>query len=212
MRTARQRIFEYIRSHRLVTAGDISKGLGMTRANAHHHLEILVNQEMIQIVGKKPSKNRGRPAVLYGLSRHSQGENLDRLADALLTEFNQSPITEVREMLLIKIAYRMVEEAIEGFNEPIQSGEGIHITKRLRDAIQLIDSWHYHARWEAHADSPHIILGNCPYLSILASHPELCEIDRYLIEILVGSSAEQLAKRTLDERGIPFCQFRLKIR
>ncbi len=184
----------------------------MTRANAHHHLEILVNQEMIQIVGKKPSKNRGRPAVLYGLSRHSQGENMDRLADALLTEFNQSPITEDRERPLQKIAYLMVEKVTEGINEPVQSEEGIHITKRLRDAIQLIDSWHYHARWEAHADSPHIILGNCPYLSILPSHPELCEIDRYLIETLVGSPAEQLAKRTPDERGIPFCQFRLKIR
>lgn len=184
----------------------------MTRANAHHHLEILVNQEMIQIVGKKQSQNRGRPAVLYGLSRHSQGENMDRLADALLTEFNQSPITEGRERPLRKIAVLMVEMAKVDSHQPIQSEEGIHITKRLRDAIQLIDSWHYHARWEAHSDSPYIILGNCPYLSILPSHPELCEIDRYLIETLVGSPAEQLAKRTPDERGIPFCQFRLKIR
>lgn len=183
----------------------------MTRANAHHHLEILVNQEMIQIVGKKQSKNRGRPAVLYGLSRHSQGENLDRLADALLTEYNQLSITEGQERPLQEIAYLMVEKVIKGFSQPVQSEEGIHVTKRLRDAIQLIDSWHYHARWEAHSDSPHIILGNCPYLSILPSHPELCEIDRYLIETLVGSPAEQLAKRTPDERGIPFCQFRLKI-
>jgi len=184
----------------------------MTRANAHHHLEILVNQEMIQIVGKKQSKDRGRPAVLYGLSRHSQGENLERLADALLTEYNQTSITEGRARPLKKIANLMVEKVKGDLKEPIQSEEGTHITKRLRDAIQLIDSWHYHARWEAHSDSPQIILGNCPYLSILPSHPELCEIDRYLIETLVGTPAEQLAKRTPDERGIPFCQFWLKIR
>jgi len=210
MRTARQRIFDYIRSHRLVTAGDISKGLGMTRANAHHHLDILINQELVQVVGKKPSKNRGRPATLYGLSRHSQGENLDRLADALLTEFNRSPITEDRESFFRIIAGLIVEKTMQETGIFSQREEGTLITRRLRDAIMHFNSWNYHARWEAHADSPQIILGNCPYLSILPSHPELCELDRYLIEILVSSPAEQLAKRTPDERGIPFCQFRLK--
>jgi predicted ArsR family transcriptional regulator len=212
MRTARQRVFEYIRSHRLVTSGDISKGLGMTRANAHHHLEILLNQELVQIVGKKPSKNKGRPALLYGLSRHSQGENMDLLADALLTEINKSTITQGRESIFRKIASKLIEKGKEDIVEPVQKDEGIHVTKRLRDAIELFNRWHYHARWEAHADSPHIILGNCPYLSILPSHPELCEIDRYLIEALVSSPAEQLAKRTPDDRGVPFCQFRLKRR
>jgi predicted ArsR family transcriptional regulator len=70
----------------------------MTRANAHHHLQILINQELVQIVGKKQSRNKGRPAILYGLSRHSQGENVDRLADALLTEIYRSPTTEVKEV------------------------------------------------------------------------------------------------------------------
>ena len=210
MRTARQRIFEFIRSHRLVTSEDISKGMGMTRANAHHHLQILINQELIQIVGKKPSRNKGRPAILYGLSRHSQGENVDRLADALITEFYRSPISEDRENKIRKLADKMVEMGNEEATERFLKGEGIHITKRLREAIRLFNSWHYLARWEAHADSPHIILGSCPYLSILPSHPELCDLDRYMIETLVSSPAEQVAKRTPDERGIPFCQFRLK--
>jgi predicted ArsR family transcriptional regulator len=93
----------------------------------------------------------------------------------------------------------MVEKGKEEATEPGLCGEGIHITKRLREAIRLFNSWNYLARWEAHADSPHIIFGNCPYLSILPSHPELCYLDRYMIETLVGSPAEQVAKRTPDK-------------
>lgn len=210
MKTVRQKIFEFIRTHQLVTVAQISRGLHMTPANARHHLAILVNQELIQIVGKRPAAHRGRPPAVYSLSRHTLGENADRLVDALLTELERRVAPPDLDRLYQNVALSMVgEEVRSGEVKPVGSYYP-SITKRIREAVQLLNTWHYHARWEAHKEAPYIILGHCPYLSFLPAHPELCEIDRHIIETLLDTPVDQLSKRAPDERGIPSCHFRLR--
>jgi predicted ArsR family transcriptional regulator len=65
----------------------------------------------------------------------------------------------------------------------------------------------YQARWEAHARSPRIILGNCPYKGIIEEHPELCQMDVYLLENLTGEKAAQLSKLEKTPQGLPVCAF-----
>lgn len=182
----------------------------MTRANARHHLEILIGQELVQVIGRRPAKNKGRPAILYGPSRHSRGENFDLLSGALLSELSRTHGLDELPGLYQQIAAQMIKIGYEKETEQERIGKAIPISLRLGNAIQLLDAFRYHARWEAHSDAPHIILGNCPYLSILHSHPELCEIDREIISRLVLLPTEMLEKRLPDERGIPHCRFRVR--
>jgi len=65
----------------------------------------------------------------------------------------------------------------------------------------------YQARWEAHVDAPHIIFGHCPYAAILPDHPEFCELDKLLLEMLSDLRIDQREKLANDTRGIKYCLF-----
>jgi predicted ArsR family transcriptional regulator len=55
------------------------------------------------------------------------------------------------------------------------------------------------------------MLGYCPYADILPEHPELCSLDGYFLEELLGTPVTQISKLTTDERGISSCTFRVEI-
>ena len=68
-------------------------------------------------------------------------------------------------------------------------GEGktsINPTRRLYTAIQNLNKMNYFAHWEARHEGPRIIFSHCPYAAILPEHPELCQLDEFLLEIMVG--------------------------
>jgi len=75
--------------------------------------------------------------------------------------------------------------------------------------MQALNELNYEARWEAHADAPQVVLGHCPYAEIIDAHPELCQMDTFLLEILIGERAEQVEKLALNVRGWPYCLFRV---
>jgi len=83
----------------------------------------------------------------------------------------------------------------------------VPVMKRLVRAVERLNELHYQARWEASAAGPRLILGHCPYVAIVADHPELCRMDAFLLETRLGSSVEQTAKLQLSEKGLPFCAF-----
>lgn len=63
----------------------------------------------------------------------------------------------------------------------------------------------YHARWEAGAEGPRVIFGHCPYAAIIARHPDLCRMDKALLEEWMGRSADQFAK--IEIEGSLVCVF-----
>jgi predicted ArsR family transcriptional regulator len=77
----------------------------------------------------------------------------------------------------------------------------------LGEAIIRLNDLNYKAHWEAHTDSPHIILGACPYARIINIHPELCEMDAYLISALTGEEFSQIEKISRHPDGPPHCRF-----
>ncbi len=68
----------------------------------------------------------------------------------------------------------------------------------------------YNARWEAHAEAPQVLLGHCPYRAIIQEHPELCKMDKYLLESLLDQQVDQIAKLEKDNQGIKWCVFALR--
>jgi predicted ArsR family transcriptional regulator len=198
VKTTRQQIIEILGTRRAATVIELSRILHLTVADVRHHLNILAAEGVAEVLGRRISKGRGRPSLLYGLVEQAQQHNLDRLASALLSEIGR----KIEELdypdLLNRLAARLAKS-------PSNSSRAS--TKRMNQAIQQLNEMNYQARWEAHSEAPHIIFSHCPYAAILSDHPELCRLDVQLLVTMLGSTVIQTAQLRPNPLGIPQCIF-----
>jgi predicted ArsR family transcriptional regulator len=165
----------------------------MTPANARHHLGILGGDGRVEVFSQRQG-GRGRPEKVYRLAGTLVGDNLSRLADALLTEADG------------KVRMEALGERIAG--RGVVTGQPL--MRRLVSAVERLNAMHYQARWEAGAEGPRIILGHCPYSTIIKDHPELCQMDLALLSKLLGGELQQTAMLERGAGGLPFCAFVLR--
>jgi predicted ArsR family transcriptional regulator len=185
MKTSRQKVLEYLGKNRAVSAREIARALRMSAADVRHHLRILVSDGRAEETSVRRGAGRGRPEKAYSLSRAALGDNLAGLAEALLTEAGS------------KVGMEAVGRRLAGDANPAS----LPIAKRLSPAIEKLNAMNYHARWEAGAEGPRVILGQCPYARLIEAHPELCKMDASLLAELLGRDVEQRAKLS------PVCVF-----
>lgn len=210
MKTVRQRILEFIQSHRAVTAIEVSQAFRMTEANARHHLNILMKQGTILVIDQKASSGRGRPARVFAISKQLLGDNLDLLTNVLLHLVASNSSNNPKEHILEEIARRMAEKMTANDYDSSQTGPlSSSFTRKLNRLTLILNQCSYESRWEAHKDAPHLILNHCPYAAILIDHPEICLIDANLIQNILGSSVVQTAKLLRDSTGLQHCIFRV---
>jgi predicted ArsR family transcriptional regulator len=136
MKTSRQKLLDYVRDHRAVTAGEVSQALKMTEANARHHLEILREQGVVQVTGRRPSTGKGRPARIFTQSEQSLGHNLERLASALLEEIaSQMPlaVTEGEGTLSLAMTDKLVDNLPQApsLREVVTAQDGFQLEKEV---------------------------------------------------------------------------------
>lgn len=198
--TTRQRILEYIQSKEIVCAAEISQALHMTAANARHHLSALRDEGVVQVIAQRPSPGRGRPVDMYRLTLPLSRHNLDGLAHALLLELRGRAYPQADDALFEKLALRLASQ------EPLNAK---NLTQRLALAVQHLNRLSYQARWEAHAQGPRVIFQHCPYAAIIGQHPEICQMDQFLLRNMLHMPVQQLAKLEMTPSGIPQCLFRL---
>jgi predicted ArsR family transcriptional regulator len=196
--TTRLRILDHIRQRNTASVAELSRLLGMTGANIRYHLAVLEENDLIEVVSKRQD-GRGRPMMIYGLSRQSLGDALDKLSSALLDEWFADSHEGERDGNLRALAKRMGTVFI--CETPAT------LIKRLTDTNRFLNQLHYQARWEAGATGPLVFLGHCPYSAILGKHPEICQMDAYLLEKLTGRSVVQTARLELAMGGVPQCIF-----
>jgi predicted ArsR family transcriptional regulator len=215
MKTSRQRLLDYIRTHRLATASEISRAMRMTEANARHHLEVLKEQGLVEAVGQRPQPGKGRPSLVYGLSASALGHNLDSLSSALLAEIENLPAPQ-RQAAYQRLAARMACAHMPVPTSTVQPSplQPSKLTKpsltgQLYKTIRRLNELHYQAHWEAHVDAPRIILAHCPYIALLHQHPQICQLDACLLETLLESPVKQLARLTPDAKDLTQCVFQL---
>jgi predicted ArsR family transcriptional regulator len=197
--TSRQRILAYLRDHNGVSATEMSRPLRVTAANLRHHLSILVSDGRVKIIGTRLGSNRGRPVQIYGLSDAAVGDNLAALADVLLSEVLENVPAPGLEMVLRSLAARLAAaQSVDATG---------HITRRLALTIGQLNRLGYASRWEAHAAGPRIIFEHCPYGTVVGRHPEVCQVDTFLLTNLLKVDVTQVSKLELNARGLPFCMF-----
>lgn len=207
MPTSRQQVLEYIRAQHVVSAGELSRAMQMTEANARYHLNLLIAQGLVSQVGQRPAQNKGRPIKLYGLSEQISGHNLNRLAGVLLDELMSDLPEEERLIIINRLALRL-HQCTTGMGSELTYGATL--TQRLNQVVHWLNRFNYEARWEAHTLAPRVILDHCPYAALIDQYPELCQMDRALLGNVVGVTVEQKAKQQPDRRGIKHCVFAFK--
>jgi DeoR family suf operon transcriptional repressor len=205
--TVRQRILEFIRSHRAATAAELSQAFRMSKANARHHLAILMEEGSLQVVDTRQMPGKGRPERVFAPSDQALGNNLDILASVLLQKREEPSASEQGEELSQWLAKHVAEQMNRG--APNSDLRSQNLTRRLNRLTQILNRFHYQSRWEAHHDAPRLILGHCPYAAIVGEHPELCQMDARLIERLLGSPVDQSEKLAKDASGLSHCVFRV---
>jgi predicted ArsR family transcriptional regulator len=189
MITARQKVLAYLNKTRSASAREIARGLKMSPATVRHHLRVMTADGRLEMSFVRGREGRGRPEKVYSLPRAALGDNLSMLGDAVLTE---AGITVRMEALAKRMA-----GASNFASQPI--------SKRLNLTVEKLNEMNYHARWEAGPQGPRIIFGHCPYAAIIGKHPELCKMDKALLDELMGDAATQMFK--IGKDGSASCIF-----
>jgi predicted ArsR family transcriptional regulator len=198
--TARQRVLTYISKQRYASAMETGHALKISAASVRHHLSILVADGRIVLIGVSRNKGRGRPVKVYKLSEKSLGDNLSLLSSALLKNWLEAMPTSKRQSFMRTMAEDLANQiGRPNTNDPI--------TRRLATLLEKLNEMHYQSRWEAGAEGPRILFAHCPYATIIEKHPELCQMDGYLLGEEMDAKARQLAKIDPKPGGITHCIF-----
>jgi predicted ArsR family transcriptional regulator len=198
MKTTRQLLCEHLQLKRTASAGELARALRLTPANIRHHLSALLSEGVVEKVGQRPASGRGRPVQLFSLVEQISRNNLALLVKALLSELGRECSAIERESLMRRLAAHL-----HGADQPPTRT----MAQRYVQAIQRLNKLNYQARWEAHAKAPHVIFSHCPYAAVIQDHPELCLLDKFWLEELLGENATQAAKLETTPQGVRQCVF-----
>jgi predicted ArsR family transcriptional regulator len=198
MITRREKILNYIIEQQSATVEELSKVFRVTPANIRHHLSILSTEGSVQIIGQKQAQKRGRPTQIYAATSESNQNNLNQLAEALFDILLFDSTSEDRNVLFKKIAAQMVEKYKPDTFNP---------TRRVYISVRTLNRMHYQAHWEAHISNPRIMFSHCPYRDIVENHPELCQLDTFMLQELLGTAVIHTEKLSINSKGLPECVF-----
>ena len=176
--TSRKRIFTTIKKHQLITVSEMCFYLDLNPANVRHHLSILKDEGLVEETELRRQSGRGRPEYVYSVSRVFKEEGLEVLLGGILRIWRVDKNEDALNLNIRELARQLAGNADE-----IQYST---ITKRLSLCMDHLNKLHYQAQWEASPSGPRIRLRNCPYWKVIEQNPELCRMDSFLIEELLG--------------------------
>lgn len=197
MQQTRRHILEILKEHKEATIDEIVTALSerigkITAVTVRHHLEILRGDGLVAAPAVRRRSKPGRPQYVYTLTERAADHfpnNYQGLASGLLEQIKgHLPPRQVTEMLEV-IAGNMVERA---------KVPDAPVDVRMDHAIAFLNSSGYTASWHHNGEGVLLKVTNCPYEQVSCSNPELCTMDRKLIEGLVGRPAKRLTCQ-LDE-------------
>lgn len=193
MITARQKVLAHLKKTRAASAREIARALKMSAPNVRHHLSVLCSDGRVEFMAFNNREGRGRPEKMYSLSQAALGDNLSALANALLTEAGKK---------------LNVDAVASHILNPGQFAN-LPVTKRLALLVEKLNEMHYQAHWEAGAEGPRVIFGRCPFAKIIENHPELCKMDRAMLELALARPIVQFSKSESNARGL--CPFAFQV-
>lgn len=197
MQQTRRHILEILKERKEATIDEIvvalSERIGkITAVTVRHHLEILRGDGLVAAPSVRRRSKPGRPQYIYTLTERAADHfpnNYQGLATGLIEQMKDHlPPRQVAE-ILDGVAQDMIGQAMVP-DAPVEV--------RLDHAIAFLTNTGYTASWYRNGEGLLIKITNCPYEQVSCNNPELCTMDRKLIEGLVGARAKRLTCQ-LDE-------------
>ena len=189
-----QEIINLLAKRNPLSISEIATELNLTKADIRYHIKnLLLKNKLIKVSPRKGIP--GRPAIRYSISNDVYNNNLEFLANSLLSL--SSDKTELVERLADCF---LSEETTEKY-QPILS--------KLNFLMSKLSNMNYSSRWETQFQGPIIYFANCPYRQLLKNHPELCEMDREIISKFLKHDVVTL---NTIANGSYFCKFHVLIK
>jgi predicted ArsR family transcriptional regulator len=203
MQSTRSKIMDFLDNNNQATAVELSQVLGMTQANIRYHLSVLIEEGKVEVVGQNQTMGRGRPTHLYMPTKQAQKHSLDVLLRILLDDIHSIGSSRQRESKIKRLADRLSSPRVE---------DNKSIAIRLGECIRHLNDLHYQAHWEARSDFPVILFRRCPYSPVIDQYPELCTMDKHILENLLNREVTHTEKITRLPNSPQQCRFAIQDR
>jgi predicted ArsR family transcriptional regulator len=206
MQQTRRHILEILKERREATIDEIVEALSarigkITAVTVRHHLEILRGDGLVAAPAVRRRSAPGRPQYVYTLTERAADQfpnNYQGLAAGLLEQLrDQLPTTKVTQ-ILEGVADKMANQAMMP-DAPLEI--------RLDHAVAYLNTHGYTASWQHNGDGHILAVTNCPYEQVSCSSPELCNMDKKLMDKLVGLPTQRIAWQQEDSEA---CMFLIK--
>ncbi|NJN19161.1 MAG: ArsR family transcriptional regulator [Oscillochloris sp.] len=194
-----EQILDYLQRQGEATVKDLADLLGVSGTAVRDHLSALQADQMVVVRAERHGP--GRPRLVYALSEKAHArfpQQTDRLITSLLRELLAREGPEKVAQLLNGVSRRLANE---------YSGRiaGVDIAVRLDELRRLLEQRGVPA--VVPSDGDEIQLFACPYYDVAAIHPEVCSMERQMIEYMLG---EQLVLKDSIREGSHHCRFVLR--
>jgi predicted ArsR family transcriptional regulator len=193
------KIVEYLQRNGEGTIKDFAALLGVSATAVREHLIHLQADGLI--VARAERRGPGRPRLVYGLSEKAQSlfpKQYDRLISLLLRELIALEGPDKVALILNGVSQRLAGEYADRM-------EGTDIVVRLGELRQLLEQRGVPA--EVAPDGDGIRLFACPYYDVAHLHPQVCSMERQMIEYVLG---EKLDLQNSIREGAHSCNFTVR--
>jgi predicted ArsR family transcriptional regulator len=198
MQSVRRRITEILKENGSATVAELADELRMAQVSVRHHLDILVGEDLVELMGVRRRDGAGRPSQVYALTPNALSlfpQRNAELASSVLTELKALLPHEEVARILLRVAERTAAEAP-------RPTENQTLEERLDQVTHFLTQKGYNARWETFDGHFELHACNCPYSGVAEEHPELCLMDHAMITQLlpeaVRSDCIRLQSHVLD--------------
>ncbi len=197
MQQTRRHILEILKEHKEATIDEIVTALSarigkITAVTVRHHLEILRGDGLVAAPTVRRRSAPGRPQYVYTLTERAADHfpnNYQGLASGLLQQIKDQLPPEQVVQILEGVAAEMVDDAMVP-DAPLEV--------RLDHTVSYLNNHGYTASWSRNQQGHILSVTNCPYEQVTCSNPELCKMDKRLIDGVLGVYTKRLSSQLDD--------------
>ncbi len=176
-------ILQYLRRNGQATIKDLECVLGVSTTAVREHLAHLQSQAFVSTSTKRYGP--GRPRLVYTLTDKAQRlfpKNYDLLIHLLLQEIATEEGMQKVEHLLHRVSMRLASDYADRM-----SGEDIQ--DRLAELRTKLEAQGIPS--DIQPSGTGIRLFSCPYHNVAQSHMEVCEMEKQMVEQVLGKKVVQ---------------------
>jgi len=193
------KIVEYLQRHGEGTVKDFAAMLEVSATAVREHLIHLQADGLV--VTRAERHGPGRPRLIYCLSEKAQSlfpKQYDRLISLLLRELIALEGADKLDQILDRVSQRLAGEYADRM-------AGTDVAARLGELRRLLEQRGVPAEVAPEGDG--IKLFACPYYDVAHIHPQVCAMERQMIEYVLG---EKLDLQNSIREGAHSCSFTVR--